>query len=399
MTSLSNWLQQVFALLAFSLGTLHRRLGSSVTAAVGVAGVVGVMVAVLSMAQGFRATMDAAGSADVALVLRSGANDEMSSGLGREETRLIAEKPGVARDENGPIASAELFVTVDVPRRNTGTDANVPLRGVEPQAFTVRERLEIVEGRRFDWGKNEVIVGKGAQASFRGLDVGSQLRWGKNTWTVTGTFEDGGSVAESEIWTDARVLQPAYQRGDSFQSVRVRLTSPQAFTTFEDALTTDPRLETRAVPEREYYESLSRVLVTLIHVLGYLVAGVMAVGATFGALNTMYNAVSSRTREIATLRALGFGSGPVMLSVLGESMLLALTGGIAGSAAAWIAFDGFRAATMNWQTFSQVSFAFAVTPTLVVQGLVWALAVGFLGGLLPAMRAVRMPVATALREL
>jgi putative ABC transport system permease protein len=181
--------------------------------------------------------------------------------------------------------------------------------------------------------------------------------------------------------------------------VRVRLTSPQAFTTFEDALTTDPRLETRAVPEREYYESLSRVLVTLIHVLGYLVAGVMAVGATFGALNTMYNAVSSRTREIATLRALGFGSGPVMLSVLGESMLLALTGGIAGSAAAWIAFDGFRAATMNWQTFSQVSFAFAVTPTLVVQGLVWALAVGFLGGLLPAMRAVRMPVATALREL
>ena len=394
-----RWLRQVFALLFFSLGTLPRRWGSAITAAVGVAGVVGVMVAVLSMAQGFQRTMESAGSEDVALVLRSGANEELSSGLTRDETRLIAEKPGIARNEDGPVASAELFVTVDVPRKNTMTDANVPLRGVEPQAFAVRPEVEIVEGRQFEWGRNEVIVGRGALQSFAGLDVGSELRWGDATWTVTGIFEADGSVSESEIWTDARVLQPAYNRGDSFQSVRVRLTSPAAFQEFEDALTTDPRLEARALEEKEYYESLSRVLVTLIHVLGYLVAIVMAVGATFGALNTMYSAVSARTREIATLRALGFGGGPVMLSVLGESMAIALLGGCVGSGAAWIAFDGFRAATMNWQTFSQVSFAFTVTPALVVQGLVWALAVGFVGGLLPAMRAIRMPVASALREL
>lgn len=399
MSGLVNWFRQIFALLVFSLGTLPRRLGSAFTAAVGVAGVVGVMVAVLSMAQGFERTMEAAGSDDVALVLRSGANEELSSGLTREETRLIAEKPGVVRGDDGPVASPELFVTVDVPRRNTMTDANVPLRGVEPPAFAVRPDVEIVEGRRFEWGRSEVIVGRGALESFAGLEVGSELRWGETTWTVTGIFEAGGSVSESEIWTDARVLQPAYNRGDGFQSVRVRLTSPEAFGEFQDALTTDPRLEARAIEEKAYYESLSRVLVTLIHVLGYLVAGVMALGATFGALNTMYSAVAARTREIATLRALGFGSGPVMLSVLGESMLIAVLGGLAGSAGAWAFFDGFRAATMNWQTFSQVSFAFAVTPALVFQGLIWALVVGFVGGFLPALRAVRMPVASALREL
>jgi len=394
-----NWLRQIASLTQFNLKSIWGHKGSAAAALFGIAGVVAVLVAVLSIAQGFRHAMTVSGSPETAIVLRSGADTEMMSGLGGPTTRIIAEMEGVARGVEGPLASAELFVVINLPKRNTGTDANVPLRGVEPAAFQVRNGIEIVQGRRFEWGRNEVIAGAGAALEFEGLDVGSQLQVGKNAWTVVGVFTENGGISESEIWTDAAVLQPAYRRGNSFQSVYARLDSPDAFQEFKDRLTTDPRLNVKVVRQPEYYAEQSTMVTNLITGLGTLVASLMGVGAVFGALNTMYTAVSSRTREIATLRALGFGGAPVVISVLLESLLLALVGGSLGAGLAYVAFDGFRAATINWQSFSQVAFAFDVTPALLIQGVLFAALIGLAGGLFPAIRAARMPVATALREL
>jgi len=393
-----RWLGETFAVTALNVRSLRGRLGSSAVAVLGFAGVVAVFVAVLSIAEGFRVVMESGGSNDNALVLRGGADTEMSSGLQLDATKIIKQAPGVARDERGPIASSELFVIVDVPKRDTGTGANVPLRGVEVGGFAVREKLEIVEGRRFVEGRNEVIVGRGAASQFAGLDVGNRLRWGENSWDVVGVFSDGGSVYESEIWADALVLQPAYRRGNTFQSVHVRLESPEAFTAFKDALTADPRLEVDVMRERDYYVAQSRVLRQLVQILGNLIAALMAVGATFGALNTMYTAVAARRREIATLRALGFRSMPVVISVLFESLLLAVAGGLIGGGLAWLAVDGYQTATMNWQTFSQVAFTLRVTPDLLIGGTVYAMLMGLLGGLFPAIHAARLPVALALRR-
>ena len=398
MTGLLNWLGQIASLTHFNLKTIWDRTGSTAAALFGIAGVVAVLVAVLSIAQGFRHAMTVSGSPDTAIVLRSGADSEMMSGLGGPTTRIIAEMEGVARGVGGPLASAELFVVINLPKRNTGTDANVPLRGVEPPAFEVRNEMEIVQGRLFQWGRNEVIVGAGAALEFEGLDMGSKLQVGRNEWTVVGIFTANGGIAESEIWTDAAVLQPAYRRGNSFQAVYAKLESPGAFQAFKDRLTTDPRLNVQVVRQPDYYAEQSTMVTNLITGLGTLVAGLMGVGAVFGALNTMYTAVSSRTREIATLRALGFGGTPVVISVLLESLVLSLVGGSLGAGLAYVAFDGFRAATINWQSFSQVAFAFAVTPALLIQGILFAALIGLAGGLFPAIRAARMPVATALRE-
>lgn len=393
-----NWLSQVWSVSIFNLCTVPQRKGAAITSAVGIAGVVAVLVGVLSIAEGFRAAMAVSGPDDVAIVLRSGSDNEMTSGLSREETRLVSDAPGVARAEDGPLASAELFVIINLPKLSTGTDANVPLRGVGQAAIAVRGDITVTEGRRFEPGRNEVIVGAGAARSFAGLDVGNRLRVGQNEWEVVGVFTGGGGSTESEIWTDAAVLQPAYQRGDSFQSVYVRLTSPEAFGEFKDALTTNPQLKVKTVRQAEYLAEQSSMLTSFIENLGVSIAALMALGALFGALNTMYSAVAARTREIATLRALGFGSSPVILSVLFESLGLALIGGAAGAAAAYFAFDGFQAATINWQTFSQIAFAFAVTPQLLLQAVVWAAVIGLLGGLFPAIRAARLPIASALRE-
>lgn len=394
-----NWLSQVVAVTWLNLRSLGERSGSSLVAVVGFAGVVAVFVAVLSIAEGFGRVMSSGGSRDVAMVLRGGSDTEMSSGLSLEQTRVIKEAPGVLRDADGAVASAELFVVIDVPKRATGTSANVPLRGVQPAAFAVREGFEIVEGRSFTEGRNEVIVGRAAAGQFAGLEVGNRLRWGENTWEVVGIFANGGSIFESEIWADARVVQPAYRRGSTFQTVFAKLESPDAFQQFKDALTSDPRLEVDVVREKEYYEGQSRVLRQLIQTLGSMIAILMAVGATFGALNTMYSSVASRTREIATLRALGFRGGPVVVSVLAESLLLALIGGSLGGALAYLAVNGYQTATINWQTFSQVAFRLAVTPELLFGGIVYALLMGLLGGIFPAVRAARMTVATALRRV
>jgi len=394
-----NWLSQVAAVTWLNLRTIGQRRGASLAAIFGVAGVVAVFVAVLSIAEGFRKTMTTGASPDTAIILRSGSDTEMMSGITRDAARIVSEAPGVRRGPEGPVASSELYVVVDVPKRSTGTDANVPLRGVQPAGFGVRDQVKIVQGRRFEPGRNEVIVGRAAAAEFAGLDLGSHLRWGENEWTVVGIFAADGGISESEIWCDVGVLQPAYRRGNNFQAVYARLESAAAFDRFKDALTTDPRLDVKVLRQSDYYAEQSRTLYAIITGLGTTIAILMGVGAVFGALNTMYTAVSSRKREIATLRALGFQSGPVVVSVLAESLALSLIGGAAGAAAAYFAFNGYQAATMNWSSFSQVAFSFAVTPRLLVQGIVYALLMGLVGGLFPAIRAARLPVATALREL
>ena len=394
----SRWFSQVAAVTFFNLRTLPERKGAALAAAVGIAGVVAVFVGVLSIAEGFRAAMKVSGPADVVIVLRSGADTEMTSGLSREEVRLIADTPGVARTAAGPLASAELFVMINLPKRSTGTDANVPFRGVEKTALVVRGDIHLVEGRKFESGRNEVIVGAGAARAFAGLEVGRKLRIGLNEWDIVGIFAGGGGAAESELWTDAAVLQPAYHRGDSFQSVYAKLTSPQAFQQFKDSLTTNPQLKAKAIPQAEFLSEQSSMLTGFIRSIGFFIAALMALGALFGALNTMYSAVAARTREIATLRALGFGTSPILLSVMFESLVLALVGGTIGALASYLAFDGFKAATINWQTFSQIAFAFSVTPRLLLSAIVWAVSIGLFGGLFPAIRAGRLPIAAALRE-
>src|SRR5215210_744544 len=306
----SNWLSQVAAVTSVSLRTIPRRLGSSLAIVVGVAGVVIVSIAVFSIAEGVRHALSASAAADTAVVMRSGSDSEMMSGLQRDATRIIAEAPGVRRGAGGPASSAELYVIVDLPKRSTGTDANVPLRGVQPAAFEVRDMVRIVEGRRFEPGRNEVVVGRAAASQFAGLELGNRLRWGENEWTVVGIFEANGGLPESEIWCDVGVLQPAYRRGATFQSVYAKLESPAAFPAFKDALTADPRLDVKVIREDEYYASQSRALTGLIQIIGAFITVVMGAGAVFAALNTMYAAVAARTREIATLRALGFQAGP-----------------------------------------------------------------------------------------
>jgi len=404
MASLGNWFSQVGAVTATAVRTIPQRRGASLATVVGIAGVVTVFVAVLSIGEGFRHALRSAGSPDNAMVMRAGSDSEMMSVLTRDAVEVIAQAPGVARGPalpGGPpvaLSSGELFVVVDVPKRSTGTDANVPLRGVQPAAFATRKDLKITAGRSFEWGRNEILVGEGAEKQFAGLEVGKRLRWGQNEWEVVGTFTAGGALWESEIWCDAAVLQPAYRRGNSFQTVIAKLESPAAFDSFKDALTTDPRLDVQVLRESEYYANQGRTLNGIIRGLGFTVSVLMAVGAVFGALNTMYSAVSARKREVATLRALGFGRGAVVVSVLAESLLLAIVGGVLGAFAAWAFFDGYRTSTINWDTFSQVTFAFDVTLPLLVSGTIFALAMGLVGGLFPAIRAARLPVTTALRE-
>ncbi len=393
-----NVLDQVFAVTRFSLASIPQRLGSSASAMLGIAGVVAVMVGVLSIAQGIVSTMTSSTGTGNVMVLRSGADTELVSGLGGDDARIVTEAPGLAANRDGPIASRELFVIINLPMRSTGTDANVPLRGIEKAAPLVREGFEITEGRMFEPGLAEVVVGLGAHMEFAGLDVGSAIEVGTEQWPVVGVFTAGGGMAESEIWTDSRVLQGAFRRENSFQSVHATLESPDRFNEFKDALTSDSRLNVKVVTEAEYYSEQSQTLYGVITGLGVIIAAIMGLGAIFGALNTMYTAVSARTREIATLRALGFRSGPVVISVLAESLVLALVGGMIGAGLAWLAFDGFRAATLNFASFSAITFAFDVNAPLLALGIAFALLIGFIGGLFPAIHAARTPVALALRE-
>jgi putative ABC transport system permease protein len=394
-----NFLKQTLAVTIVNLRTIPQRLGSSGVAIVGIAGVVIVLVSVLSIAQGFAAAMQASGSPVRALVMRSGADSEMTSGLGGPEVDIIKQAPGLRREGQAPLASAELYVIIDIPKISTNTAANVPMRGIEPAGTGLREEFSIAEGRMFQFGTNEVVVGRGATVNFKGLRVGDTIVSGQNTWSVVGMFETDGSVAETEIWCDARVLQGVYRRGNSYQSLLARLDSSDSFNAFRDWLTANPQVNVQVRREEDYYAQQSRALTSLIRTVGFGIAALMGIGAVFGAILTMYTAVSTRSREIATLRALGFNTTSVVVSVLAESLALAAIGGAIGGVLAYVAFNGYQTSTMNFSTFSQVAFAFQVTPQLLGMGLFYALAMGLVGGLFPALRAARLPIPSALREL
>jgi putative ABC transport system permease protein len=394
-----RWLSQTLAVSALSVRTIPQRASSSAVAMIGIAGVVIVFVAVLSIGEGFRAAMADASAPDRAIVMRTGADSEMTSGLPGPEVQVIEQAPGLLRVNNRPIASAELYVLVDLNKRSTGTAANVPLRGIGAEALEVRNEAHIVDGRMFQFGTNEAIVGRGANRQFSGVDLGSEFMSGNLRLRVVGIFESNGSVGETEIWCDSHLIQGVYERGNSYQSVLARLDSPAAFDTFKNWLTTNPQLNVQVQREGDYYAQQSQVMSSLIRGIGYTIAVLMGVGAVFGAILTMYTAVSTRTREIATLRALGFNTASVLISVLSESLALAAIGGLLGGLTAYFAFNGYQTSTMNFQTFSQVAFAFRVTRELMIQGLSYALMMGLVGGLMPAIKAARLPIATALRQL
>lgn len=393
-----NVLKQILAVTLMNLRSVPQRWSTSLVIVVGIAGVVGVLTAILAMGEGFRATLGQAGKEDRVIVLRGGATSELTSGLDREAVDLIVGAAGVARNAAGrAIASAEILVIADLPKRGTGTLANAPIRGVQAGAFELRPEVQIVEGRSFEPGPRELIVGRGAASQFEGLEVGARLAFRDADWTVVGIFTADGGAHESELWGDAETVMSAYRRG-GFQSVTAQLESVAALPVLEAALAEDPRLNVKVQTLQAYYAEQSRQLSRLINVLGHAVGYIMAIGALFGALNTMYAAVSTRAREIATLRALGFGGGAIVTSVLIEALLLALLGGALGGGLAWLVFNGYTVSTLG-SNFSQVAFDFRVTGTLLLKGLSWALVIGLAGGLLPAWRAARQPVTTALRAL
>jgi putative ABC transport system permease protein len=395
-----KWLRQTVAVMMLNLRTVPSRLGSSAVAIIGIAGVVVVFVSLLSISAGFSSAMTGAGSTGRALILRAGSDTEMTSGIDGTEMRVIKEAPGIRHQGSDPLASAELYVIIDLPKRSSpDSPANVPMRGIEPAGLQLRDEVKLVEGRAFQTGTNEVIVGKSASLQFLGLKVGETIVSGQNRWVVTGIFEANGSVAETEIWCDVHFLQGVYQRGNNFSSIIVKLDTVDSFDGFSQWLMKNPQVHATILRESDYYRTRSEQMTRLIDTLGYGVATLMGIGAVFGAVLTMYTAVASRAREIATLRALGFNTASVLVSVLAESMVLGAIGGIIGGLAAYVAFNGYQTSTMNFQTFSQVAFAFRVTPQLLANGLFYALTMGLIGGLLPAIRAARLPIASALREL
>jgi len=385
--------------IVYNIRSVRARWTSAIVAVVGIAGTVGVFVAMLSLANGFRATLVSSGSPDNALIVRAGATSEMTSGVGLDAVKIIQDAPGIARGSDGPLVTPEAVLMAPIPLISTGTDANVELRGVSPNVFEIRKQAKIVQGRMFQPGLAEVVVGKNAIKTYSGLTLGNKIRLGKMEWQVVGVFDAGGSSFDSEVWGDSHLLTAAYDRPDTFfQSATVHLTSQDALGKLKDALTTDPRLNVDVTREIDYYSKQSRVMTTMITVLGTFVAAIMAIGAVFGALNTMYSAVADRGKEIATMRALGFGGPAVVFSFLLEALLISFVGGVLGCLAV-LRLNGLTTSTINFQTFSNLAFAFKITPGLLAGGIIFALVMGVLGGFFPAVRAARLPVATALREL
>ena len=388
--------KQLFAVIGMSLQTLPQRLGASSVIVIGIAGVVAVLVSVLAMGAGFRHTLADTGRPDRVIILRGGSDVELNSNLTRTDVDIISNAPGLAKDSSGKaVLSSELVTVVNVPKRDTGTDANVTLRGVGLKLTEVRPELEVVSGRMFHPAVRELIAGVGAARQFRGLGIGSRVHLRNADWTVVGTFTSNGDVHESELLADVDTVGSSIER-NGYSSAVGLLTSPAEFSRFKDALTTDPQLKVDVQREPDYYAAQSKQLTQIINVVGTTVAIIMAIGAMFGALNSMYSAVAARGLEIATLRAIGFGALPVLLSVMIEALLLALIGGIIGASLAWLFFNGHSVSTLGG-AFAQVVFELTVTPTLIATGVVWACVIGLLGGLFPALRAARLPVAEALR--
>ena len=385
--------------ISYNFRSIRARWTSTIVAVLGIAGTVGVFVAVLSLARGFKATLVASGSPGNALVMRAGATSEMMGGITLDSVRVLQDAPGVARVGSEPLVTQEVVGVMPFPLISTGTDANVQVRGVSPNVLRIRTFAKIVQGRMFTPGLSELVVGKNAARTYKGLSVGNTVDFGGGRWQVVGVFDAGSSSFDSEVWCDAHVLSDVLKRPNNvFQSATVHLSSPAAFQQFKDAVTSDPRMNVDVVREVDYYAKQSTTMTRLITVLGGLVAAIMAIGAVFGALNTMYSAVAERGREIATMRALGFSSGNVILSFLFEALLISFIGGVVGCLAV-LPLNGLTTSTMNFQTFSNLAFAFKITFGLLVMGILFALVMGVLGGMLPAIRAAVRPVAVALREL
>ncbi len=388
--------KQTAAITAMNLRSIPQRVGTSWVIVIGIAVTVAVLVSVLAMVDGFSKTLANTGRPDRAIVLRGGSVAELSSTISRDNTITIMDAPGVKKDADGkPIASAEMVAVVALPQRKTGTAANVTVRGVGAKSFELRPEIHMIAGRMFQPAVRELIVGRSALSQFKGTDIGSHITFRNTDWTVVGEFESGGDAHESELMGDIETVLSAFRR-NLFQSVTVLLDSPAAFAAYKDKLTTDPTLTVDVKREPEYYAEQSKQLNKLLNFLAFGVGSIMAVGAIFGALNTMYSAVSARALEIATLRAIGFGSGAVVVSVFVEALLLSLVGGVAGAAAAWVFFNGNTVNTLG-ANFTQVVFHLSVSPHLLVSGIVWACFIGIFGGLFPAIRAARLPVAAALR--
>lgn len=385
--------------ISYNFRSIKERWTSTIVAVLGIAGTVGVFVAMLSLARGFKATLVASGSPGNALIMRAGSSSEMMGGITLDSVRVAQDGPGVAHDANGPLVTQEVVGVVPFPLISTGTDANVQVRGVSPNVLTIRNFAKIVQGRMFQPGLAELVVGKNASRTYAGLTVGNSVNFGGGRWQVVGVFDAGGSSFDSEVWCDAHILSQVLKRPDNiFQSATIHLTSPAAFEQFKDAVTADPRMNVDVWREVDYYAKQSTTMTRLITVLGGFVAAIMAIGAIFGALNTMYSAVAERGREIATMRALGFSTWNVILSFLFEALLISFTAGLIGCLAV-LPLNGLTTNTMNWQTFSNLAFAFKITFDLLLMGVLFALVMGVLGGLLPAIRAAISPVAVALREL
>ena len=385
--------------LIYNLESVRVRWTSTIVAVLGIAGSVGVFVAMLALARGFQAALVLSGSPENTMIRRAGATSEMDSAITLEQLRVIEDAPEIARGADGPLVSPEVVVVAALPLAKTGTDANVQVRGVTARALAVHDRVKVVEGRFFTPGLFELVVGKNARNAYRGVAVGDTLKLGGSDWKVVGSFDAGGSAFDSEIWADANLVNAAYQRPAGIhQSVTARLRKEDALAGLEQRFTGDPRMKNRVERETEYYEKASQMMTKFITVLGSMVAMVMALGAVFAALNTMYSAVAERSREIATIRALGFGAGAVVTSFVLEALLVAAAGGIVGVLAA-LPLNGLVTQTLNFQTFSHMSFAFRITPAVMAMGMGFALLMGLVGGLPPAVRAARLPVAVALRDL
>jgi putative ABC transport system permease protein len=399
--ALSRRGRQAASVTSVGISTLKQRLGSSSVVVIGIAGVVGVLVALLAMGEGYSQTLRNTGSDDTAIVLRGGSASEVSSVLTRDSILVIEQAPGIARDKQGkPIASGEIVVAANLPIKGGAPDdeGSVQVRGVGDQAWALRPNAKIIAGRAFQSGMRELVVGQGAQRQFVGLQPGHEVKLGTQTWNVVGVFASGDAY-DSEIWGDADVVADTYRRGSSRTSVFAKLTDAKAMDTFKAALAGDPRLQVDVDTTLNYFSKQSEGMSKVMRIMGMTVGSIMAIGAIFGALNTMFAAVAARAREIATLRAIGFRGVPVVVAVMLETMLLALLGGLIGGLLAWLIFNGWTASTLATGSTGQLAFTFKVTPELLWEGLKWALAIGFVGGLFPALRAARLPVTTALREL
>jgi putative ABC transport system permease protein len=392
---------QVGAVTGMNLRNIPHRWSSSLVAVLGIGGVTLVLVALLSIAAGFHVALEGSGSDDVAMIMRGGSNNELSSGFGPDTVTVVSDAPGIKKDgkTGKPLVSPELYVLVDGKMRTKDASTNLPLRGVSAFAPQVRRQFKIVEGRMFKEGTNEVVVGDGAARQYEGLDVGKKVRWGTTEWQVVGRFQDGGGIAESEVWGDTPIVQQAWRRGNCYQSIRAKLNSAADLKAFKDTLSKDPRVRLEIMSERAFYIDQQKIMSTIINVVGWTLAIMMGIAAIFAALLTLFNAVAQRVREIATLRALGFGGFPVVISVLVEAIILGAVGGLVGGLLAYLTLNGMHSSTMNFASFSQITFAFTVTPKLVATGVIYGLILTLIAGILPGIRAARQPITSGLREL